>query len=126
MGVRKKKSALIKFLIFFGEMSVMTMNELNELVISYGLKAERQENYIYCMYKDLVVLVYDNSNGKVSVWMGHNFSNYMDLKSDIEVILKNTIIETKKEELEIKQLREETKTKIQKQINKIINITNDF
>lgn len=101
MGVRKK-SALIKFLIFFGEMSVMTNSELNELVISYGLKADRQENYIYCIYKDLVVLMYDNSNGKVAVWMGHNFSNYMDLKSDIEVILKNTIIETKKEELEYK------------------------
>jgi len=101
MGVRKK-SALIKFLIFFGEMSVMTNSELNELVISYGLKADRQENYIYCIYKDLVVLMYDNSNGKVAVWMGDNFSNYMDLKSDIEVILKNTIIETKKEELEYK------------------------
>lgn len=101
MGVRKK-SALIKFLIFYGEMSVMTNSELNELIISYGLKAERQENYIYCIYMDLVVLMYDNSDGKVSVWMGHNFSDYMDLKSDIEVILKNTIIETKKEELEIK------------------------
>ena len=98
----EKKSALIKFLIFFGEMSVMTNSELNELVISYGLKADRQENYIYCIYKDLVVLMYDNSNGKVAVWMGDNFSNYMDLKSDIEVILKNTIIETKKEELEYK------------------------
>ena len=30
------------------------------------------------------------------------FNDYMDLKSDVEVILKNTIIETKKEELEIK------------------------
>ena len=80
----------------------MTNSELNELVISYGLKAERQENYIYCIYKDLVVLMYDNSDGKVSVWMGDNFSEYMDFKSDIEVILKNTIIESKKEELEIK------------------------
>ena len=101
MGVRKK-SALIKLYSFFGEMSVMTNNELNELIISYGLKAERQENYIYCIYKDLVVLMYDNSDGKVSVWMGDNFSEYMDFKSDIEVILKNTIIESKKEELEIK------------------------
>ena len=101
MGVRKK-SALIKFLIFYGEMSVMTNSELNELIISYGLKAERQENYIYCIYKDLVVLMYDNSDGKVSVWMGTDFSDYMDLKSEIEVILKNTIIESKKEELEIK------------------------
>lgn len=101
MGVRKK-SALIKFLIFYGEMSVMTNSELNELIISYGLKADRQENYIYCIYKDLVVLMYDNSDGKVSVWMGTDFNDYMDLKSDVEVILKNTIIETKKEELEIK------------------------
>lgn len=101
MGVRKK-SALIKFLIFFGEMSVMTNSELNELIISYGLKTERQENFIYCIYKDLVVLMYDNSDGKVSVWMGTDFSDYMDLKSDVEVILKNTIIEYKKEELEIK------------------------
>ena len=98
----EKKSALIKLYSFFGEMSVMTNSELNELVISYGLKAERQENYIYCIYKDLVVLMYDNSDGKVSVWMGDNFSEYMDFKSDIEVILKNTIIESKKEELEIK------------------------
>ncbi len=101
MGVRKK-SALIKILLFYGEMSVMTNSELNELVISYGLKAERQENYVYCIYKDLVVLMYDNSDGKVAVWMGHNFSDYMDLKSDAEVILKYTIMETKKEELEIK------------------------
>ena len=98
----EKKSALIKFLIFYGEMSVMTNSELNELIISYGLKAERQENYIYCIYKDLVVLMYDNSDGKFSVWMGTDFSDYMDLKSEIEVILKNTIIESKKEELEIK------------------------
>ena len=48
----------------------MTNDELNELVLSYGLKAERQVNYIYCIYKDLVVLMYDNSDGKVSVWMG--------------------------------------------------------
>lgn len=101
MGVRKK-SALIKILLFYGEMSVMTNSELNELIISYGLKAERQENYVYCIYKDLVVLMYDNSDGKVSVWMGDNFSDYMDLKSDVEPILKNTIIENKKEELEYK------------------------
>ena len=101
MGVRKK-SALIKTLLFYGEMSVMTNSELNELIISYGLKTERQENYIYCIYKDLVVLMYDNSDGKVSVWMGDNFSDYMDLKSDAEPILKYIIMETKKEELEIK------------------------
>lgn len=35
-----------------------------------------------------------------------------------------SVIDRKEEE--IKQLREETKTKIQKQINKIININNDF
>ena len=46
--------------------------------------------------------MYDNSDGKVAVWMGHNFSDYMDFKSDVEGILKNTIIESKKEELEIK------------------------
>ena len=68
--VLEKKSALIKILLFLGEMSVMTNDELNELVLSYGLKAERQVNYIYCIYKDLVVLMYDNSDGKVSVWMG--------------------------------------------------------
>lgn len=98
----EKKSALIKTLLFYGEMSVMTNNELNDLIISYGLKAERQENYVYCIYKDLVVLMYDNSDGKVSVWMGDNFSEYMDLKSDAEVILKYTIMESKKEELKLK------------------------
>lgn len=101
MGVRKK-SALIKTLIFFGEMSVMTNSELNELVISYGLKAERHVGYIYCLYKKLVVLMYDVSDGKTAVWMGTCFSYYMDLKSNIEVELKNTIIELKKEELELK------------------------
>ena len=35
-----------------------------------------------------------------------------------------SVIDRKEEE--IKQLREETKTNIQKQINKIININNDF
>jgi hypothetical protein len=83
-------------------MSVMTNSELNELVISYGLKVEKQVNYIYCIYKDIVVLMYDNSNGKVSVWMGDNFSYYSDFKSKIEETLKNTIKEIKKEELEIK------------------------
>lgn len=101
MGVRKK-SALIKTVLFYGEMSVMTNSELNELVISYGLKAEKQVNYVYCIYKDLVILMYDNADGKAAVWMGDNFSYYMDSKSNIEVILKNTIIETKKEELEWK------------------------
>lgn len=89
------------FKFFFGEMSVMTMNELDELVISYGLKVERSINYINCMYKDLVVLVYDKSNGKAAVWMGSDFS-VMDLKSSIEVTLKNTIMETKKEDLKNK------------------------
>ena len=98
MGVRKK-SALIKTLLFFGEMSVMTNSELNELVISYGLKTERQIHYIYCLYKKLVVLMYDISDGKTVVWMGMGFSYYMNLKSEIEVALKNTIIELKKEEL---------------------------
>lgn len=98
----EKKSALIKTLIFFEEMSVMTNSELNELVISYGLKAERQVNYIYCLYKKLVVMIYDNTDGKTAVWMGTGFSYYMDLKSNIEVELKNTIIELKKEELELK------------------------
>ena len=109
MSVRKK-SALIKFYLLFGEMSVMTNSELNELVISYGLRAERQVNYIYCLYKDLVVLMYDNADGKAAVWMGTGFSHYMGLKSEIEAILKNTIIETKKEELE----------------NKLGQIKNDF
>lgn len=98
----EKKSALIKNLSFFGEMSVMTNSELNELIISYGLKADRQINYVYCLYKDLVILMYDNDDGKAAVWMGDNFSYYMDSKTDIEAILKNTIIETKKEELEWK------------------------
>ena len=80
----------------------MTNSELNELVISYGLKVEKQVNYIYCIYKDLVVLMYDISDGKTAVWMGSGFSYYMDLKSDIELKLKNTITELKKEELEIK------------------------
>ena len=98
----EKKSALIKTLLFFGEMSVMTNSELNELVISYGLKVEKRVNYIYCLYKKLVVLMYDISDGKTAVWMGSGFSYYMDLKSDIELKLKNTITELKKEELEYK------------------------
>ena len=109
MSVRKK-SALIKILVFYGEMSVMTNSELNELVISYGLRTERRIYYMYCLYKDLVVLMYDNADGKAAVWMGTGFSHYMDLKSEIEAILKNTIIETKKEELE----------------NKLGQIKNDF
>lgn len=36
------------------------------------------------------------------------------------------MLEINKKEEEIKQLREDAKTKTQKQINKIINITNDF
>lgn len=80
----------------------MTKTELNELVLSYGLKVEKQINYIYCLYKKLVVLMYDNSDGKTAVWMGSGFSYYMDLKSSIEETLKNTIIELKKEELEYK------------------------
>jgi hypothetical protein len=104
MGVRKK-SALIKTLLFFGEMSVMTNSELNELVISYGLKVEKRVNYIYCLYKKLVVLMYDISDGKTAVWMGWGFSYYMDLKSDIELKLKNTIIEFKKVELENKLVK---------------------
>lgn len=46
-------------------------------------------------------------------------------KPEVKNLLK-TMVEINKKEEEIKQLREETKTKIQKQINKIINITNDF
>ena len=80
----------------------MTKTELNELVLSYGLKVEKRVNYIYCLYKKLVVLMYDNSDGKTAVWMGSGFSYYMDLKSNIELNLKNTIIELKKEELENK------------------------
>ena len=98
----EKKSALIKLYCFFGEMSVMTKTELNELIISYGLKVEKRVNYIYCLYKKLVVLMYDISDGKTAVWMGTGFSYYMDLKSDIAVNLKNTIIELKKIELECK------------------------
>ena len=44
---------------------------------------------------------------------------------EVKELLKTIVAINEKEE-EIKQLREETKTKIQKQINKIINITNDF
>ena len=46
-------------------------------------------------------------------------------KPEVKELLKTIDAINEKEE-EIKQLREETKTKIQKQINKIINITNDF
>lgn len=46
-------------------------------------------------------------------------------KPEIKELLKTIVAINEKEE-EIKQLREETKAKIQKQINKIINITNDF
>lgn len=40
--------------------------------------------------------------------------------------LMKTMLEINNKEKEIKQLREDTKTKIQNQINKIININNDF
>lgn len=46
-------------------------------------------------------------------------------KPEIKELLKTIVAINEKEE-EIKQLREETKAKIQKQINKIININNDF
>ena len=46
-------------------------------------------------------------------------------KPEVKKLIK-TMIEINDKEDEIKKLREETKTKIQKQINKIINITNDF
>lgn len=46
-------------------------------------------------------------------------------KPEVKELL-GMMVEIKRKEEEIKQLREETKTKIQNQINKIINITNDF
>lgn len=46
-------------------------------------------------------------------------------KPEVKELLK-TIVSINDKEEEIKQLREETKAKIQNQINKIINITNDF
>ena len=46
-------------------------------------------------------------------------------KPEVKKLIK-TMIEINEKEDAIKKLREETKTKIQKQINKIINITNDF
>ena len=46
-------------------------------------------------------------------------------KPEVKNLLKTLALINRKEE-EIKQLREETKAKIQKQITKIINITNDF
>ena len=46
-------------------------------------------------------------------------------KPEVKKLLK-TMAEINQKEEVIKKLREETKTKIQKQINKIINITNDF
>jgi hypothetical protein len=49
--------------------------------------------------------MYDISDGKTAVWMGWGFSYYMDLKSDIELKLKNTIIEFKKVELENKLVK---------------------
>lgn len=109
MGVRKK-SALIKILIFFGEMSVMTVKEFKKLVISYGLKLDQQEESYYGFYKDMIVIIYDDSYEEATVWMGTGFSEYMDLKSEIEEMLKNTIIELKKEEFD----------------NKLKKIYNDF
>jgi len=46
-------------------------------------------------------------------------------KPEVKNLLKTMVAINRKEE-EIKQLREETKAKIQKQITKIININNDF
>ena len=46
-------------------------------------------------------------------------------KPEVKNLLKTMEVINEKEE-EIKKLREETKARIQKQINKIINITNDF
>lgn len=46
-------------------------------------------------------------------------------KPEVKNLLKTMALINRKEEA-IKQLREETKTKIQKHITKIINITNDF
>ena len=106
----EKKSALMKFLIFFGEMSVMTIEGFKDLVISYGLKLDQQEESYYGFYKDMVVIIYDDSYEEATVWIGTNFSDYMNLKSEIEAILKNTLIELKDEELK----------------NKLGKIKNDF
>jgi hypothetical protein len=46
-------------------------------------------------------------------------------KPEVKNLLKTMAVINRKEE-EIKQLRKETKTKIQNQITKIININNDF
>jgi len=46
MGVRKK-SALIKFLIFFGEMSVMNKHEYDNICKSHGLKRELGMTWFY-------------------------------------------------------------------------------
>ena len=80
----------------------MTMEEFKELIISYGLKLDKEVDSYYGIYKEMIVIIYDDSYEEAAVWIGTNFSDYMNLKSEIEAILKNTLIELKNEELKNK------------------------
>lgn len=81
----------------------MTMEELNELVISNGLKLDRPDiSASYAFYKDMIVIIYDNEYGEAAVWKGTDFSEYISSKSNIEELVKKCIIALKKEEQENK------------------------
>lgn len=80
----------------------MTIEELNELVISYGLNLQNKDTFYYGFFRDEIVLMYDKSEGKCAVWLGDGFSDYAVYKESIEGMIKNTIITIKEDEMKHK------------------------
>lgn len=100
----EKKSALIKILLFYGEMSVMTRAEYNLLCKDYGFVNKNDLAY----YKTYVVLIfYPNSNkstGKLSVF---DVDGYTEIKKFNDAVKKiqETIVYLK----ELEYLKKVTK-----------------
>ena len=80
----------------------MTMEEFNEIVISNGLKLDRNISTSYAFYKNMIVIIYDKDYGESAVWKGSGFSKYIGSKSNVEEMVKKCIIAFKKEEQENK------------------------
>ena len=80
----------------------MTIEELNEIVISYGLNLKVQDTFYYGFFRDVIVLMYDNADGKAAVWLGDGFSDYAVYKDSIERLVKECIVALKEEEMKQK------------------------
>lgn len=80
----------------------MTIDELNDVVISYGLKLEIQDTFYYGFFRDVIVLMYDKSDGKGAVWLGDGFSDYAVYKESIEGMVKECIVALKEDEMKNK------------------------